>query len=58
LLAINRAVREADQASPSVADVRNDRNYTFTPPICLLGVYRKDFTFIIQRSFLSPRVIY
>jgi hypothetical protein len=41
---------EYDISIPSSADVKNEWSYTSTPPICLLGVDRDNFTFFIVTS--------
>ena len=42
---MKRPGREADYTAPSSADVKNERRYNSTLPICLRGVYRDSFTF-------------
>jgi len=41
--------READPSSPSSADVKNEWHYTSSPPICLQGIHRHNFTFQLSR---------
>jgi hypothetical protein len=35
---------EADQSPQSSAEVKNEWSHSFTPPACLLGMYRDNFT--------------
>jgi hypothetical protein len=30
---------------PSLANIRNEWNYTYTPPVCLYGLYTDNCTF-------------
>lgn len=39
---VKRQKREVDHSSPSGVEVKNEWNYTSTPPIRLLGVERDD----------------
>jgi hypothetical protein len=43
---VKQPVRKADHSTPSTAEVKNEWNYIFIPPICLHGLYRDNFTFI------------
>jgi len=39
-----RLGRDVDQSHPSSAETKNELSYTSTPPICVHGVGRGDFT--------------
>ena len=53
-LRVKRWKREAGNPLRPGTEVKNERRYTSIPPLCLLRVYRKDFTFI---SF-TIRILY
>jgi hypothetical protein len=38
---------EVNHSPPSSAKVKNERCYTSTPPICLYGVDRENFTLLL-----------
>ena len=43
---VKQVGHEVDHSPPSSSEVRNEWNFTFTPHICLHGVYRDNFTFL------------
>jgi len=43
---VKRSGRDVDQSHPSSAETKNEWSYTSTPPICLHGVGRGNFTLI------------
>ena len=55
-----RPERDADHSPQSSARIKNMWSYTSTPPICLYGVDRKNFTFFltyINRSLVTEHDI-
>ena len=41
---------EVDHSPPAIAVVKNEWSYTFTSPVCLHGMDRENFTFILFTS--------
>jgi len=41
---------EVDQSLPSSAKVKNEWSYTSTPPTCLHGMDRDNFTFMTEKD--------
>jgi hypothetical protein len=42
---IKRSGREPENSPPSDAELKNERSCTSTPPKCLHGMYRVNYTF-------------
>jgi hypothetical protein len=42
---VKRSGREHDNSLPSGAELKNERSCTSTPPKCLHGMYRVNYTF-------------
>ena len=42
---VNQLVRDVDHSPPSIAEVKNEWNYSSNPPICLQGVDTDSFRF-------------
>jgi hypothetical protein len=47
---VKQAGYEVNQSPPSSAVVKNEWSYTFTSPVCLHGMDRENFTFILFTS--------
>jgi len=50
---------EVNRSPPSGAEIKNEWSYNSTPPICLLGVDRENFTFIFRltlRQLLTNKI--
>jgi hypothetical protein len=43
---------EADQSPPSSAKIKNVWSYTTTPPMCVHGIFRDNFSFLLIISSL------
>jgi hypothetical protein len=50
---VMRPGRGADHSTPSSAKIKNEWRYTSTPPICLHGVDRNNFTFFLTYKTCS-----
>ena len=49
---VKRPGHEADLSPSSRVEVKNDWNYTPTPPVCLRGVYRDSATFHVHERIV------